>query len=520
MTPAKHLPSAPSMSSSSATLTVGGRSWLLLALVLLLVVVSFALLWPTTHSLLVEWEDTDKTTYTHGYLIVLISTWLLLRDRRELGMQPTAPSLAACVLLAGASLVWLVALRSGVHTGEQAMLPAMMWLAVWSAMGRRAALLAAFPLGYLYFAIPIWGSINDVLQSATVVAVDLMLRATGVSAWVDGNIVHLAAGTFEIASGCSGLHFFIVALALATLYGEVHRDNLVTRAKTVALAVALALITNWMRVYCIVLAGYLTDMQHYLVRVEHYRFGWVVFAVSMVVFFLIVRRFGMADHAILWAASAHDRLSSRRDLLRGAAITIAVLAIGPLWNVIAPVRAAQLPGVAAMLPVNPGEWSGPRAQNGLNWNPAFVGADVQQGGEYRSNGRAVQAFMAAYAWQSQGKELVGYGNVLWEPESAVLSTQASQHVPGAKELILANAAGTQTLLWYTYRVGSIQTASGLLAQVSYGAASLAKSPLSHLAALRSACVPDCEAARSTLRDFARASGWPQIAVQDQPRRAQ
>ncbi len=36
-------------------------------------------------------------------------------------------------------------------------------------------------------------------------------------------------------------------------------------------------------------AGYLTDMQHYLVRVDHYYFGWALFAVAMAVFFLLAR---------------------------------------------------------------------------------------------------------------------------------------------------------------------------------------------------------------------------------------
>jgi exosortase A len=515
MTPSQQLPSAPSMSATPGTLARPGRSWLLFGVELLLVLAAFALLWPTTRSLLGEWEDTDKTTYTHGYLIVLISLWLLLRNRSELGLQRIAPSMLACVLLAGASLVWLICLRSGIRTGEQMMLPAMMGLALWGAMGKRIALLAAFALGYLYFAIPLWGSFNGLLQSATVTAVDLMLRVSGVPAWVEGNIVHLAAGTFEIAGGCSGLHFFVVALALAALYGEVHRDNLPTRLKVMALAAGLALITNWVRVYSIILAGYLTDMQHYLVRVEHYRFGWVVFAAMMAVFFYMAHRFPATDRGPASATQTEASTDSRLGLLRGTALVIAAFAIGPLWNAVAPVRAAALPAAAALLPANPGEWIGPRAADGRRWHAVFAGADAQFDGEYASGGRTVQAFTAAYAWQAQGKELVGFENTLVEPGSMLVSGQPLAAGDRAVELIVANAAGKQSVLWYTYLIDGMQTGHALWAQVGYGIASLVNAPVSRVAALRSTCEPDCAAARSALRDFARASGWPRVPAESE-----
>lgn len=509
--------SVASMESSRGTSAASGRPWLLLSMQFLLVLAGFALLWPTTHSLLLEWENTDETTYTHGYLIVLISFWLLLRGRGQLGLQKVSPSISACVLLAGASLAWLVAVRSGIQMGEHLLLPIMLWLALFSAMGKRVALLGAFALGYLYFAIPLWGSINELLQSATVVAVDLLLQFTGVPAYVQGNIVHLAAGTFQIAGGCSGLHFFIVALALAALYGEIHHDRLATRLQLLVLAVVLALVTNWVRVYAIILAGYLTDMQHYLVRVEHYRFGWVVFAVMMMGFFLIVRKLPATDRESSRLPVDAEPLSSRGVVLRGVALSLMALSIGPLWNAMVRARAAQVPAPGTLLPLNPGAWNGPSAANELRWNPVFAGADVQQGGEYRSSGRKVQAFMAAYARQEQGKELIRYDNSIVENEAEILTSSRLPSDGQTTELIVADAAGRQSVLWYSYRIDAMQTSSGIVAQLWYGVVSLAKRPVSSVVALRSPCEPDCESARSAIREFTRSSGWPDAALRDSTR---
>jgi len=53
------------------------------------------------------------------------------------------------------------------------------------------------------------------------------------------NYVHIPSGTFEIAGGCSGLHFFIVALAISALYGELQRDSIKIRVALICLAALL-----------------------------------------------------------------------------------------------------------------------------------------------------------------------------------------------------------------------------------------------------------------------------------------
>ena len=63
------------------------------------------------------------------------------------------------------------------------------------------------------------------------------------------------------------------------------------RAKTIAVALALALITNWVRVYTLIIVGQYSDMQHYLITTDHYMYGWVLYGVAMIVFFWYVRRF-------------------------------------------------------------------------------------------------------------------------------------------------------------------------------------------------------------------------------------
>src|ERR671910_106591 len=66
------------------------------------VVLGFVLFWPTTLSLVEQWEDTVRRTYTHGYLIVVLTLWLLWRNRSSWAHLELRPSVAACIAVVSA----------------------------------------------------------------------------------------------------------------------------------------------------------------------------------------------------------------------------------------------------------------------------------------------------------------------------------------------------------------------------------------------------------------------------------
>ncbi len=154
------------------------------------------------------------------------------------------------------------------------LLPALFWLAVTAAFGMRVGRLLAFPVAFFYFAVPSWSQLADPLQQLTVVVMHGFLDVTGPPALIDGDLVRIPNGTFVVEEGCSGLHFMIVGLAVAALHGHLQRSPWRTRVAQLGLMAVLALLANWLRVYTVIEAGYLTDMHHYLVSVSHYWFGW------------------------------------------------------------------------------------------------------------------------------------------------------------------------------------------------------------------------------------------------------
>jgi exosortase A len=460
----------------------------------------FLAFWPTTRALLLEWENTENTTYTHGYLVVGIFAWLLFRNRDRLRGCTVKPEAMGILLLALLGFAWLVSLRSGLQTVHQVLLPLLGWSTIFAAFGAQIAVRSAVPFAYLYFAIPLWGAVNGVLQQATVFAVDILLRISGIPAFVEGNIVELAAGRFEIAGGCSGMHFFIVGLALAVLYGEVNRDSLKVRVQLVLLAIVLALVTNWLRVYSIILAGYLTDMQHYLVRVDHYRFGWVLFAGCMTIFFMLARRLPASPRRETPDESAV--IADMGTLARGAAYAITAFALAPIWSSVSPTVAAAGFESVVLLPSKLNGWTGPQPEQENGWRPVFIGADRSQIGVYRNvhSGAIVEMFAAVYAKQAQGKELVGYGNSIAGADHDGLQRD---RIDAGWEVVELKAAsdGRPWLIWYYYEVDGVRTATDRFAQIYYGLASLRSDPLSSVVALRTLCASDCAAERLHLKDF-------------------
>lgn len=469
------------------------------AIELMLVAAALILFFPTTLSWIEKWEPTTNTSYGHGYLIAGISVWLLMRNRYAWDGLIPRPNMVAAGLAVVVSLLWLVALRAGIQTAHQLLLPVVMWLAIYAAMGRTIALRSSFPIGFLYFALPIWDAANGQLQSATVVAAEVLLRLSNVNAYFEGTMVHLAAGVFEIAGGCSGMHFFMVATALAALYGEVNNDTLKVRVKLVVLAAVLAMLTNWIRVYTIILAGYLTDMQHYLVRVDHYRYGWLLFAIAMTLFFLIARRLP-ANEPLLIGTEQNAATHSAALLTRGAALALVAMALAPAWNVLAPLRAAEAPSQGELLPELRDTWHGPEEATDDSWRPVFVGAHFTARGDYVNDQRRLSAYTAMYLSQEQGRELVGYLNTLAGEGAEVRSERRIDSNLLLNEMTISTPTG-MFLIRYFYRIDDFITHRGTTAELSYGLRSLVGTPISQVVAARAACMADCDAARTALDDL-------------------
>jgi exosortase len=334
--------------------------------------------WPSTIFLYGKWLDGVSLTYTHGWLILLICIALVVRSRRELAAAPVHPSARAAVALGAGIVAWLIFYRASIEGLEVPLQPLIFWLAASAAFGWAIGRLLLFPVAFLYFAVPIW--YPTPLKDLTVLVTRGLLALTGPPALVAGDLIHLSNGTFLIEGGCSGLHFMIVGLAVAALYGEQRRDPWPLRIRQLALMAGLALLANWVRVYTVIEAGYLSDMKSYLVRVSHYGFGWCVFAVALFVFFWLAPRLGPEPPPGPAPAPLQPATGPvRKAELTGVAVAVAILLFLPLLNVaLRKVRPApRLTQPAALLDPQP-PWHNAPLDVRSAWLPVFPRADELQ----------------------------------------------------------------------------------------------------------------------------------------------
>jgi exosortase len=460
--------------------------------------------WPSALVYGKEWGDFRNLTYTHGWLILAVCVALVLRSRREIAAANVAPWPAALAALAACIFLWLVCYRASIQDAHITVFPAIFWLAAAAAFGPAVGRLLFFPVAFFYFAVPSWSQLATPLQSLTVVAMRVLLGITGPAAIIFGDRIQIASGTFVVEEGCSGLHFMIVGLAVAALHGELRCDPPRIRAAQLALIAVLALLANWLRVYVIIQAGYLTHMHSFLLR-NHYWFGWGVFALALVAFFKLSARFEPAAAPESALADLPGASGSARADLAGLAIALAVLVALPAASIAAR-RMHPAAAAAAPLDRDPrGTWSAALVDIHSSWQPRFHGADQQQRLAFAdAAGDTVEVFTVNYRQQTQDAKLLAMGNSLAGSE-LVVGPQATVTTP-AGEFRESEVADLEPphyvyLIWSRYRSAGRDFARPLPAQLWYGINATVSNPSAALIAFRCACRPDCDRARRILGDF-------------------
>lgn len=368
--------------------------------------------WDTLASIVLIWSRSG--TFTHGFLIVPIVVYLVWRQRASLrGLMPQ-PAPVALLFLAGTVLLWcagrLLVVNVLEHFAVVMMIPALLWWQLGNAVMRRLI----FPMAYLLFAVPFGEFLVPHLQDITATISVRALQLTGIPVLWEGRYFYIPSGNFEVAEACSGVRYLIASLALGTLYAYVTYHSMWRRAAFIALAIMVPVIANGMRAYGIVMIAHLSDYQ-FAVGVDHFLYGWVFFGAVMLLLFWLGNYFrdapGLATAGGSAAAAAAGTVSKPGWGWGGMAL--AIVLSGSLLNFWLQ-RGGSAPATFDLrLPPGAGHWSGPHPSID-SWLPEFHGATAQQRAEYRRAADAVQVYVAYYAQQRSGAELVNSENTLFD----------------------------------------------------------------------------------------------------------
>jgi exosortase len=170
------------------------------------------------YKMVLDWVSNDN--FSHGFLIPLISGYLICKRKDRLTQADIAPSNTGLILLIF-SLIFYFITSIGVEqfTMRFSMIMVILSLIVFLA-GWKCSRILFLPIVYLVFMIPfptiIWNKIAFPLKLfATHMAV-IVIQFFDIPVFGEGNIIHLANTTLEVVDACSGLRSLTSLLALSS----------------------------------------------------------------------------------------------------------------------------------------------------------------------------------------------------------------------------------------------------------------------------------------------------------------
>ena len=244
----------------------------------------FILYWPTFSSMISIWWRSE--TFTHGFLVLPITGYLIWRNRHLLHQDSFQTDWRALPLLGLSGFAWLLAHLVDVLVIEQLAVVAMIPILVWMTFGSRTIKSFFFPLGILFFAVPMGeGLIYPLMQLTAWFTVGL-LHLTGIPVFTEGTFISIPSGNWSIIAACSGLRYLIASLLLGVLYAYLSYRSLWRRLAFIALSAIVPIFANGIRAYLIVMIGHLSNMR-LAVGIDHLIYGWLFFGFVMFLLFAL-----------------------------------------------------------------------------------------------------------------------------------------------------------------------------------------------------------------------------------------
>jgi exosortase D (VPLPA-CTERM-specific) len=227
------------------------------------------------------WHEPE---YNHGFMIPFVAVYLLWLRAREISLARFTGSWLGVGLVLVSLVVLLLGDRSAVFPLIQYAFILMLWALALAGGGIPAIRLLWVPLLYLVFMVPLPDFLGQkltaglqLLSSQIGVAV---IRAAGLSVFLEGNVIDLGSYKLQVAEACSGMRYLFPLLSFGYLCAVLFRGRWWQRAILLVSTVPITILMNSFRIGVIGILvnnfgieqaeGFLHDFE-----------GWVVFMASV-----------------------------------------------------------------------------------------------------------------------------------------------------------------------------------------------------------------------------------------------
>ncbi len=477
-----------------------------------------------TVALWAEWQSFfhlwyDSIVYNHGFLVLGGVLFLLYRRRESLTALTINGSPLGLFLLTGSIAVLILSQAADIRVFRLMLAPLIIIFWGWSIWGKAFVTSAGGPILLLIFAVPLWDDFSPILQHITVFFNTILLQGADIPATIHEFFIILEVGTFLVENGCSGVRYLMVALFLAAFYGQLYYRSNTRIVLLIVIAGLLSMVANWIRVFGIIAAGHYTNMETSLIE-DHELFGWVIFVVvTLVPLFFISGKLeqspSITDDNASQPKPETGRANAKYTSIKWPVIASILLLLPPLVPAALDARTESLASSwAPRLPVPDSDWSGPLRHASI-WQPDYIKPDIDLGGVYVSDDlEQVQLQITGYRRQAQDKELIAYGNQLFDREEWKLVSKTSRTLNSNhsvspdtvnETVIQKNGDGSYVILWSWYQVGDQLTRSRIEVKIKGALNKLKGDARGALWALAGRCEgsknPDCTSQRLIFERF-------------------
>ncbi|MEK7703136.1 MAG: exosortase W [Nitrospirota bacterium] len=404
----------------------------------------------------------EVAAYSHGFLIIPISLYLIWNDREKLSRVPIRPALFwGSVIISFAAGILIIGTAGLINTLKYISLIVMIPGLVLLLLGGKYLQAISLPLCYLIFMLPFFDFIGEgvylPLQIFSAKLGTELLHLFGYAAYLDGLYIHLPKVTLEIAEECAGIRYLVSILAVGIPLAYLSLSRGLQRVGLVVSAIIIAILANGLRVMLVGAISYSGDLS-YTHGPFHIFQGMFIAWIGFIVLFVGAGWLSRMDENRYRKSGVKPGDSQPRDPQQPilAAIPHTVIprsgfgiAIGILVFVTAVLHFYKPKAIFANEAdfsslQNIGSWEG-NAGNLTQYPFRIPGADFEKLIIYPdATGNSLSLYIGYFATQEQGKEIVSFA-------SDFLYKGASEMTVGSsrinKTIIRDGQTDHQTLFW-------------------------------------------------------------------------
>ena len=386
--------------------------WILLGIILVLIGYAFHV---TIIAMEQRWAGSEE--YGYGYLIPIITLFLIWQRKNELAEIEFNPSFSGLVLILFGGVLFFLGAVATTHTLSQYGLVVTLLGVALALLGWRAFRIVMVPLALLFFMVPlpafIFNTLSTKLQLISSQLGVEVIRWFGISVYLEGNVIDLGSYKLQVVEACSGLRYLFPLASLSFLAAYLYQERFWKRAVVFLSSIPITVLMNSFRIGVIgilVEYGGPGQAEGFL----HYFEGWVVFMACIAILVLIMAvlsRIGPEQQSLAQAFSIEFPEPIPADVQRqprkvkplswAVPVLIAGIAASSLYvqereNVLPERR------VFAEFPLTIGDWKGTTGTLEENILDALKTEDYIISDYVNENGKLVNFYVAYYADQGAG----------------------------------------------------------------------------------------------------------------------